>query len=598
MQESMRTAYMDDRRGFALESTLIVLLLMSTLAVIAFAGAVTNIRTTNIDYRNARVNYAAEAGAEAVMAQLDVQLNDGVLTDAELAALTPPVIPGFTVDSFRAAKVGGVVQEPITQGPFTGMYSLTQNINIHSAVRDASNDRSAVMVSVKAQAIPIFQFAAFWEGDFEDYAWPRKDVWGRVHSNGNMYVAGNDLHFHDVMTTPGKIRRDPKNSHGGPGNTYISNAAGTDVLLDFDSETVPGAAAFRAQSEAKFNGRLKTDAYKVDSLKLPIPSGIPPRELIRPREAGDTDEEKEAKFAWQADMYVTVDLNFNSTKGFQCGSGSMAAHPGLTVVRYDGGPLPSSVDKCDIFEFKYQVFWDNFQDNWIDPLTVDMTKLRTWLTSGGGSAGPKPDVIYVEFKPRVGSPFSGTSGNSPIDNAYYPALRLKNGSLLFGRLTIGSEYPLYVQGNYNNTSPRKPAATFGDALTMLSNSWDDGNCAVANCGVPGTGSATYQWYGLVTGTGEGYWGCWHHSCSPPAGGGAGWVRMLEAWGGTLSFWRGSFVSLWAPVRTCVSCPSSGSSYTAPTRDWSFDPMFLKPDSLPPATPVVGNVIHTAYRPVY
>jgi len=25
---------------------------------------------------------------------------------------------------------------------------------------------------------------------------------------------------------------------------------------------------------------------------------------------------------------------------------------------------------------------------------------------------------------------------------------------------------------------------------------------------------------------------------------------------------------------------------------------LWPDSLPPATPVVGNVIHTAYRPVY
>jgi len=597
MRSAMRTPYMDDQRGFALESTLIVLLLMSTLAVIAFAGAVTNIRTTNIDYRNARVGYAAEAGAEGIMAQLDVQLNDGVLTDPELAALTPPVLPGFTVDSFRATKVGGVVQEPITQGPFTGMYALTQNIDIYSAVRDASNDRSAVIVTVKAQAIPIFQFAAFWEGDFEDYAWPRKDVWGRVHGNGNLYVAGNDLHFHDVMTTPGKVRRDPKNSHGGPGNVYISNAAGVDVLLDFDSETVPNAAAFRAQSDAKFDGRLQTDAYGVDSLKLPIPAGIPPRELIRPREVGDTPEEQEAKFAWQADMYVTVDLNTSSTKGAQCGSGSTATHPVMTVVRYDGGPLPSSVDKCDIFEFKYQAFWDNFQDNWIDPLTVDMTKLRTWLTSGGGSAGPKPDVIYVEFKPRVGSPFSGTSGNAPSDGAYYPALRLKNGSLLYGRLTIGSEYPLYVRGNYNNTSPRKPAATFGDALTMLSNDWDDANCAVANCSVPGTGSNTYQWYGLVTGTGEGYWGCWHHTCSPPAGGGAGWVRMLEAWGGTLSFWRGSFVSLWGPVKTCVSCPSSG-SYTAPTRDWSFDPMFLKPDSLPPATPVVGNVIHTAFRPVY
>ncbi len=589
MRSLVRTACTNDQRGFALESTLIVLLLMSTLAVIAFAGAVTNIRTTNVDYRNARVGYASEAGAEAVMAQLDVQLQDGVLTDAELAALTPPVIPGFTVDSFKAAKVGGIVTETITNGPFAGMYSLTQNINIHSAVRDASNNRGAVIVTVKAQAIPIFQFAAFWEGDFEDYAWPRKDVWGRVHSNGNMYVAGNDLHFHDVMTTPGKIRRDPKNSHGGPGNNYISNAAGTDVLLTFDSETTPSAAAFRALSNAMFDGRLKTDAYGVDSLKLPIPDGVPPRELIRPREAGDSDQEKEAKFAWQADMYVTVDFNVSSTQGAQCGSGSGQKWPAVTVVRYDGGPLPSLADKCDIFDFKFEAFYDNFEDNWIDPLTVRLNKLRTWLTSGGGSGGPKPDVIYIEVKPRSGSPFSGTSGS---DGAYHPALRLKSGSNLYGPLTIGSEYPLYVQGDYNNNSPRKPAAAFGDALTMLSNDWDD-----SDWDMPGVGGPTYQWFGLLTGTGEGYWGCWHHTCSPPGSGGAGWIRNLEDWGGELLFWRGSFVSLWAPNKTCVSCPSSG-SYTAPQRDWSFDPMFLKPDSLPPATPVVGNVIHTAFRPVY
>ncbi len=599
MRSSMRTAYMNDRRGFALESTLIVLLLMSTLAVIAFAGAVTNIRTTNIDYRNARVGYASEAGAEAVMAQIDVQLSDGVLTDAELAALTPPVIPGFTVDSFKATKVGGIVNETISQGPFAGMYALTQNINIRTSVSDLGNDRSTVVVSVKAQAIPIFQFAAFWEGDLEDYAGSTKHMWGRVHGNGNLYLNGSDLHFHDMVTTPGKVRRDPKNAHASPtGGTKIYNAAGSPVVLDFDSESVPDPAAFRAQSEAKFNSRLKTDAHGVPKLNLPLPTGTPPREVIRPREAGDTDEEKESKFAWQADLYVTVDLNSLVAKNVACGGAvNPALHPTITVVRYDGGPLPSLVDKCNIFSFAFEAFWDNYVDRWPDPLTVDLTTLRTWLTTGGGSTGPKPDVIYIEFKPRAGAPGSGTSGKAPNDNSYYPVLRLRNGALLYDRLTIGSEYPLYMWGNYNNSSPRKPAAVFGDALTVLSNTWSDASCAVANCAVPATSSATHQWYGLVTGTGEGYWGCWHHTCTPPAGGASIWMRMLEGWGGTLSYWRGSFVSLWAPVITCVSCPSGG-SMSSPTRDWSFDPMFLKPDSLPPATPVVGNVIHTEFRPVY
>jgi hypothetical protein len=39
-------------------------------------------------------------------------------------------------------------------------------------------------------------------------------------------------------------------------------------------------------------------------------------------------------------------------------------------------------------------------------------------------------------------------------------------------------------------------------------------------------------------------------------------------------------------------------YWPPTRDWQFDTRFEYPENLPPGTPVVGNVIHTAFRPVF
>ncbi len=592
-----------DRRGFALESTLIVLLLMSTLAVIAFAGAVTNIRTTNIDYRNARVGYAAEGGAEGVMAQIDVQLQDGVLTDAELAALIAPVVPGFTVDSFSAIRVGGIIQEQISQGPFSGMYSLTQNINIRTSLRDASDNRSAVVVSVKAQAIPIFQFAAFFEGDFEDYAGATKHVYGRVHGNGNMYLNGGDLHFHDPLTTPGKVRRDPKISHGVPtGGTKIYNAAGAPVVLDFDSESHPAPAAFRAQSDAKFNGRLKTDAYGVPRLALPLPTGVPPREIIRPREAGDSPEEQEAKFAWQADMYVTVDLQnliaYNNASN--CGTGSTNLHPTITVVRYDGGPLPTAAAKCNIFKFKFDAFGNRHEMRWVDALTVELDTLRTWLT---GVGGPKPDVIYVEFKPRAGdwpTPYATTNPSSEASKSPLPSLRLKDGSQLHGSLTIGSEYPFYVMGNYNTTS-KKPASVFGDSYTALSQNYPDGG--YPNIPDKPAAATTTHNLSLVHGTGEGFWGCYHHDagCVPPAGGGTIWYKMLENWSGLTYTFRGSFVSLWLPVyaRTLGSCNGCGGShYSSPFRDTRFDNMLMYPDSLPPATPVVGNVIHTAFRPVY
>ncbi|MGH7674544.1 MAG: hypothetical protein ACREMV_04660, partial [Gemmatimonadales bacterium] len=62
MRDSVLIAQVANRRGFTLEATLVVLLLMSTLAVIAFGGVVSGIRTTNTDYRNARVTSAAEGG--------------------------------------------------------------------------------------------------------------------------------------------------------------------------------------------------------------------------------------------------------------------------------------------------------------------------------------------------------------------------------------------------------------------------------------------------------------------------------------------------------------------------------------------------------
>ena len=51
---------MQNTRGFALEATLFTMLLISVLIASAFAGVVTVTRTTNMDYRNSRVSYAAE----------------------------------------------------------------------------------------------------------------------------------------------------------------------------------------------------------------------------------------------------------------------------------------------------------------------------------------------------------------------------------------------------------------------------------------------------------------------------------------------------------------------------------------------------------
>ena len=99
---------MQNTRGFALEATLFTMLLISVLIASAFAGVVTVTRTANMDYRNSRVSYAAEAGADAIMAQLADMLQDGTLADSELAAISAPTLQGFTFGSIQVTKIGGV----------------------------------------------------------------------------------------------------------------------------------------------------------------------------------------------------------------------------------------------------------------------------------------------------------------------------------------------------------------------------------------------------------------------------------------------------------------------------------------------------------
>ena len=81
------------------------------------------------------------------------------------------------------------------------------------------------------------------------------------------------------------------------------------------------------------------------------------------------------------------------------------------------------------------------------------------------------------------------------------ALKIVNGGLgnLPNGLTIAAENPVYVQGNYNaqanNTlaDPHVPAAIVADAVTLLSNGWNDIRSFV-NPANPGNRPATTTGY--------------------------------------------------------------------------------------------------------
>ena len=183
-----------------------------------------------------RTYYAAEAGAESAMAQLSDALEDAVLDAQELTMISAPTLQGFSFDSFSVTKIGDVETERITDGPFAGLYSRIQEVEIHSEATDINYNSSAVMITAKAQAIPIFQFGVFYDKDLEITNGPALYFAGSVHSNGNIFLSSNNQFFEDVVTTPNNVYHDRKDKHGVKDGVWIDDATSTDVKLNFDGQ--------------------------------------------------------------------------------------------------------------------------------------------------------------------------------------------------------------------------------------------------------------------------------------------------------------------------------------------------------------------------
>ena len=620
-----RSKMLYNRQGFALEATLFVLLLLAVLCVFAVSGVTTTTRTANYDYRNTRTAYAAEAASDDIMQQLSTKVADGFISQAELDSLTRPVVPGFSIPTMTVLPNGGATQETVNGGSYSGLYALVRNYDITTRASDSLGNASRAVVTVKAAAIPIFQFGVFYEKDLEITNGARLDMQGWVHTNGNLYTrSGGGLYLHNIVTTPNKFRFRRKDgaNPGGTDQVYIDDAGGTARQVNNDSDGLPSASAFKNWSETRFSGRLKTGAYNVDSLRLPLPDAVPPQELIADRDVADTPDERDAKFAWKADFYVNIDYRALTSTSTMCTSGT---YP-ITYVRPGGRTVPTQAQCQLIFTADSNKWWESREQTFVDQIEIDYAQLFAWMAL---STSNQSSIMYITVSnvPTTLENYpAGTRCSTACTFPAFPVIRIKNASVLGRPFTLASNLPLYVKGDYNSTANWQPSALIGDAFTWLSPGWDDATrlnrpagagtvtggvtrwtytaaAATANTTIyaailAGHSATPFDWVapGAVplgcnfTGTG---------SQSYFYGGGLeNFPRFLENWGGVTAFYRGSLVSIAYAQKATNYCGWAGAYYSSPTRNWAFDTRFQDPANLPPGTPVVGSVVQTAYRPVY
>jgi hypothetical protein len=616
-----------NRRGFALEATLFVLLLLAVLCVFAVSGVTTTTRTANYDYRNTRSTYAAEAASDDIMQQLSGMVDDGFISQVELDSLARPTVPGFSIPTMTVVPNGGATQETINDGQFSGLYALVRNYDITTRATDSAGNASRAVVTVKAAAIPIFQFGVFYEKDLEITNGQRLDMQGWVHTNGNIYArSGGGLYLHNIVTTPNKFyfRRKDGTNPGGTDQVYIDDAGATARQLNNDSDGLPSYPAFRTWSETRFSGRLKTNAYGVDSLRLPLPLSVPPEELIADRNNGgpDSPEEQESKFAWKADFYVNIDYSrINNT---------MCATVGATDIQYirtAGRTTPTTAECALIFAADSNMWWESREQTFVDEITIDYQRLFAWMAANTSN---QSSIMYITVRniPTVDETYpAGARCATACTFRPYPVLKIVNASVLGRPFTIATNLPVYVQGDYNSTVAWQPSAVIGDAFTWLSAGFSTtgivnrpGGAGVVTGGVTrwvwapaaasagtttiyaailaGHGATPFDWVAPgVTPLGCNYTGAGSQSYFY-GGGLENFPRFLENWGGRTAFYRGSLVSIAFAQKASNYCGWAGAYYGVPTRNWAFDTRFQDPANLPPGTPVVGSVVQTAYRPVY
>src|SRR5262249_163792 len=126
-------------------------------------------------------------------------------------------------------------------------------------------------------------------------------------------------------------------------------------------------------------------------------------------------------------------------------------------------------------------------------------------------------------------------------------------------LTVATSSPLYVWGDYNspilastNTSTTLPASLVGDALTVLSDGWSDGNPVLSKAQSTTVNAA------LLAGGVETTLG--HYS-----GGMENFPRFLENWGAATFTYNGSMVKMF-PSLYATNAWGKPNVYNPPKRN--------------------------------
>jgi hypothetical protein len=257
-------------RGMALITALLVLMLVSSMIVGLAWIVMTDQKLGGNNSDRQKAFYAAEAGMESMSAALAADFNASpVLSSTDISNIMTTTVPAdMTGSALNIQYISHAANAPcgtngyciaftpdangnpaatshtILTGQNAGLVGLLTPYTLQVTAVTPQGSEVKLQRVVQTAAIPIFQFGMFCQTDCDFFAGPDFNFGGRLHSNGNVWLAenGGTLTLSDKVTAAGEIIR--SNLENG---TSTSSSYNTTVNIT----TNPGSGPFVALTTAQ-----------------------------------------------------------------------------------------------------------------------------------------------------------------------------------------------------------------------------------------------------------------------------------------------------------------------------------------------------------
>jgi hypothetical protein len=595
-------------QGATLLVYLFVLAAMAAVAIAALQTITLNLETTQSHKKGKTAFYSAEVGLDLAVNSIITDFED-LIPYTESADDPAADSEGYiNVSNYRNYAVKYKITNPLE--PFlyqtvvgnTIIYHYAHTYDIEAeatSLKDSSKE--IVREKIRILETPLVQYFIFYgqsgnSADMELFPGPDMNTWGRIHSNGDIYIGasspGNHIYVRNYdedgnqsphsMTAAGNIYTYAKNNGYSYANTVQVKTASTGTTFSPHETLVDMTASNEATEEARLNNFVLVNEE---------PYTTPDKELF---ERGGFYEQRA-----QDPGKSTIDgMTIIGTGGLGAGIQVFVSRPTLTDVTalvlngqsstgnaVPGLPMPMIRETLAGFGDCRE------NDRRVDTTDIDLFALGLWyeayLADQGLQLAGDGMLIYTSRSPN--STFTNDGG--VLQAIRVITINSTSSPQLSDETTLATDNPLYIHGDFN-TINTKGVALISDAVNILSNILTHKYCGIS-------WPQLYYYYGASTTTVNAALFAGHVPTSPDgstfSGGVHTYPRLHEDW--TQRSWNptrtlninGSFINLWDSKQARAEWCIGGGCYSGPTRNWGWDVRFQDPDFWPPFIPSIFSV---------